>query len=441
MYNLQRKHNKRTLKELRDGWTIGEWEGEPVHFLPSMRFGQPAVTAHGLTQMVWKELATFGPNPPKALYFSRRQLMAATGKSWSTANLEAGETALGQIKESYLKFRAVHPETGKVTTEEVSLFQQRTTELDDETGQTESVVLKLSDFAHDCLVNKDVLLFNWDRLAELGNDPIAINLAKYFTARGFKLMNRKTGEPAHFSRRTGYAKDYGDVCDEFLGGLTHQKSKSRIEEQLSRAFKKIHRARIGAMYVKKSKTTKSGFNIHFKPLDGFYNDYNALLRSPKRRTPAHDKVHQENEDKTAPVLLASYFHERMGRGTDHTLLKKEVSYLSRLTDKYVYTDIEKFIEYVAKICTKNGNIPERATVLSTWEQSWETHQAERARRSAEKQTVASCSLCGADGRITLHREDGTPISVACPHDQSSLVRMAAEKGMYLPAHIVNDDTD
>lgn len=434
MYTLKRKHDTTDQAALKDGWVVGEWEGAAVRFFPSLRHGQPAVTAHGLAQALWRELATFGPTPPKALYFSKRKLLAATGKTWSKANRDVGMTALKQIADCYLEFETLDPKTNRKRYATVRLLQEINVEVDETSGGTESVVLTLSDFAHDCLQNKDVLLFNWDRLAELGNDPIAINLAKYFTARGNKLMDRNTGKPT-FSAKKGYSKDYHAVCDQYLGGLTHRKTKSEIERQLGRAFASIHRARFGAMYVKKSNSTTSGYVIAFKPLDGFYNDYESLLRSPRRRSPQQSKVHQNNNDQSAPVLLASYFHRQLGRNSDHILLKREVSYLKGLLKTYTYSEIEQWIEHVAKTCKRNGRVPERVNVLSSWEQAWNTHRARREETSAITEDISTCRLCDKNGNVQLLREDQTPIVHRCPHDASKLLKVATEKGMSVPSHL------
>lgn len=436
MYNLKRKHQTHDFDTLKNGWVIGQWEGREVRFFPSMRHGQPSVTAHGLAQAIWRELATFGPTPPKKLYFSKRQLLVATGKAWTQANRAYCMQALQQIADSYLEIVTLDEATSKKSIQTVRLLQELLVEVDDTSGHTESVTLKLSDFAYDSLINKDVLLFNWSRLDELGGDPIAINLAKYFVHRGYRLTNRKTGETI-FSKRTGFSKDYHDVCDQYLGGLTHRTSKSKIDEQLGRAFLSIKRARFGMMYVKKSKTSRSGFIVVFKPLEGFYRDHEALFRQPQRRTPNHDKVHQDNDDNSAPVMLAGFFHRQLGRPGDHPIFTSEVAYLNGLLREHSYSAVEQLIEYVARVCKKNHDIPLRATVLKGFIDGWLQHQAEATAKEQEKRTIKNCPFCGSDGMVTLLREDGTPIVHRCPHDRTQLLHMAAEKGLYLPTQNID----
>ena len=432
MFNLRRRHYGHDFDRLKNGWIIGQWEGSEVRFFPSMRHGQPSVTAHGLAQAIWRELATFGPEPPKKLHFSKRKLLLATGKTWSKANRDFGMTALQQIAHSYLEFETHNG--GERSIKTVRLLQEVLVELDDASGATESVTLTLSDFAYESLVNKDVLLFNWSRLDELGGDPIAINLAKYFVHRGYRLTSRKTGE-TQFSRRKGFSKDYHAVCDEYLGGLTRMKTKSEIDRQLGRAFQKIHRARFGAMFVRKSKTSQSGFVIVFKPLDGFYRDHKALFRQPQRRTTQHATAHQENDASSAPVMLAGFFHRQLGRSADHAILSSEVSYLKGLLSNHSYSEVEQLIEHAAQVCKKNQRLPERATALKGFEDAWHRHRAEKAAKACVETSIETCALCGADGMVMLQRQDGTPIAHRCPHDQAELIRISSEKGLCLPANM------
>jgi hypothetical protein len=110
--------------------------------------------------------------------------------------------------------------------------------------------------------------------------------------------------------RLAFPKRYDDICNEWLGGLTVLRFRSKIiGEQLGTHLGQLMQSGFLASYGIEPAKTRQGFVITFTPGRTFFEDYNRFYRSKQRGT-VQSQLNFDRREIGEPVKVAYMFAER-----------------------------------------------------------------------------------------------------------------------------------
>jgi hypothetical protein len=145
--------------------------------------------------------------------------------------------------------------------------------------------------------------------------PASITLLSFLSARfGQALYMRLFFHFANLhdgrnGKHLSFSKRYDDMCTEWLGGLTTQKHKSRIAQQLCPHLEQLTRAGFLASYGIEDARSRTGFVIVFRPGPTFFADYERFYRRRHQGELQWD-FHEDRQQITEPLKVAYLFTEK-----------------------------------------------------------------------------------------------------------------------------------
>jgi hypothetical protein len=354
-------------------------KGITVRFDPE--YAQPGPFAHKVAMAVIRKQSGFGRPAQKAISFSQRELIRMTGrKNWGGRQSEELALALKQIRYSHVL--AHFKKEDRFIEHDFSIFNEILIER--RASPTDPIVactIVISDPIIQSLNDKHFTCLNHALMQELSTIGTA------FYMRLFAQFAPHFD--GHHLERVVFKKRYDDICNEWLGGITVHKHRSRIiDEQLG-----IHLAQLVSLGFLRSYTlspaeSRGGFVLTFRPGDRFKADYRTFYT---RRPPGEVRFtfHDENREMGGPHRVAYLFMEkRTGRKPDGTayVSSKEVDTAKELLAQLTMAEIPDFLDYALAEAGKTRFDPQ---TLGGVRQYLSRYLQDRDRRTSGKAAAAA----------------------------------------------------
>jgi hypothetical protein len=200
----------------------------------------------------------------------------------------------------------------------------------------------------------------------------------------------------HHRTRLAFPKRYGDICNEWLGGLTVLSYKSKIErEQLGPHLGQLTQAGFLASHHITSAANGDGFVVTFRPGPAFFTDYDRFYRGRNRGELRFD-FHTDRKEVADPLRVAYLFIERRtGQPIKDIpwVSSKDVETAKQFLVQVTFAQIPDFLDYAFSearktnfdVQTLGGLKQYLATYLQTREHRKAINVAQDARRARERE--------------------------------------------------------
>jgi hypothetical protein len=362
-------------------------KGIAVRFDPE--YAQPGPFAHKVAMAVIRKQSSFGRPAQKSISFSQRELIRMTGrKSMGGRQSEQLVLALKQIRYSHV---LAHFKQGERFIEhDFSIFNEVLIER--RASPTDPIVactIVIADPIIQSLNDKHFTCLNHALMQELSTIAAAL-----YMRLAYHFANQYDG---HHLDRVVFKKMYADVADEWLGGITVLKHRSKIlGEQLGTHLDQLISLGFLRSYALTSAEGREGFVLTFRPGDRFKADYRTFYT---RRSPGEVRFtfHDENREIGDPHRVTYLFTEkRTGRKPDATayISSKDVQTAKELLAHLSMAQVPEFLDYALAEAGKTrfdlqtlGGVRQYLHgYLQTRERRQSSKAAADVRRSEERQT-------------------------------------------------------
>lgn len=422
IFDLSRKHSKRT-----DDETEFDPLGEPIKIEPHPRYGRPRAGAFKALQAIFFKMTEEGYPFPDKVSFARREFERLRGSEGQGGyQMARSYHDLQQLMTTRIHCNRYNKDTKEwewgvfqlidrakfaSPTKSVKRFSRFTLWLDPE-------IVRSMNRHH-------YTRFNWFRLRELMDAPIAVILYKRFFQAFASLMDKNGNPTTKF-----FHKDYEDVCRHWLGGLTPFKYKTHIlGKQLGYHIQAIKKTRLGKIEVQK-REKGGGFKLVFTPGKGFFEDYQRLYLDPKWRPQLPFNRNRDQAQIQEPLQLVDYFHKQFGKDKEH-FLDSEVDCAKQLLEQFSYSEMEELIEVATRHMNRKRIEPYSFKIVTSYVDNWSKKRAEKEARRLAKDEISSCSFCDQNGFIILQDPNDPMRSSAyeCPHNIDRITQKELASGL------------
>ena len=308
LFDLRRKHGKST--EGAGKVKLGEILDRPVSIEANPIYGRPAVGAFKALQVIFLKLTEEGWPYSNKISFTKREFERLRGNSWGSYQARRTYYDIMQLQTCL-----IHCTRKEKTTNnwEYGIFSIITKSAFTGSGANLENVSRFTIHIDEGIIDSlnafHLARFNWYRLRQLIDNPIATIMYKRFYQWGASLMDNRSTKQT-FDR---LEKDYEDACRQWFGGLKPMRYKSDIiKDQLGRHIDLFHETRLGRITVEKRKKGQ-GFKLVFKPRKGFFDDYQHLYIDPWQKPPLPIRRSADAKNIQEPLQLVEYFHKQLGR--------------------------------------------------------------------------------------------------------------------------------
>src|SRR5665647_1056862 len=353
-------------------------KGIAVRFDPE--YAQPGPFAHKVAMAVIRKQSGFGRPAQKTISFSQRELIRMTGrKNWGGRQSEELALALKQIRYSHVI--AHFKKEDRFVEHDFSIFNEVLIER--RASRTDPIVactIVIADPIIQSLNDKHFTCLNHALLQELSTIGAAFYMRLFY--------HFATHYDGHHLERIVFKKRYGDVCTEWLGGITVLKHRSKIlGEQLGTHLDQLVSLGFLRSYALTPAEGRDGFVLTFRPGEQFKADYQAFY---SRRSPgaARFTFHDESRAIGDPHRVAYLFVEkRTGRKPDAAayVSSKDVETAKELLAHLSTAQIPDFLDYAL---AEAGKTRFDLQTLGGVRQYLNGYQQSRGRRSATKAAAA-----------------------------------------------------
>jgi hypothetical protein len=270
---------------------------------PDPKFGQPGPLAHKIFVALIKKHSDYGKPIRNEIHFTRREIGRLIGrKEWGGRDSEQLSRALHEIHHAFVPTNFKHGDARSLE-HSFAIFPEILIERREfASDPIETCTVTLAEPIVRSLQEEHFVCLNHALMQQLGTIGQALYMRCFFHfANHYTGVNRS---------RLMFQKRYGDICSEWLGGLSVCAHKSVIErDQLGPHLRQLISVGVLSSYEISKAKTHGGFIISFKPGAAFFTDYERFYR---RR--AHGELQWElRADERAvgePLKLAYLFAEK-----------------------------------------------------------------------------------------------------------------------------------
>jgi hypothetical protein len=307
---------------------------------PDPEYGQPGPLAHKIFVALVKKHSEYGRPVPEEISFTKREIMRMVGRA------EWGGSASAQLSRAIEEIRntsiTAHFKRKDVFYEERFhlfsrvLIERRISPQD----PIERCAITIARPIIESLNDDHFTCLNHSLMQNLETIGQALYMRLFF-----HFANLYDGASGH---RLVFPKRYGDICTEWLGGLTVLAHKSKIiSEQLGCHLTRLVDAGFLASYTIARARTGDGFVIAFRPGSLFFQDYDRFYR---RRAQGQLQWHFHADRKAInePLKVAYLFAEkRTGQpGASIAFVpSKDVETAKQFLAELPFDKISEFIDY------------------------------------------------------------------------------------------------
>ena len=313
-------------------------KGIAVRFDPE--YAQPGPFAHKVAMAVIRKQSSFGRPAQKTISFSQRELIRMTGrKNWGGRQSEELALALKQIRYSHVL--AHFKKEDRFVEHDFSIFNEVLIER--RASPNDPIVactIVIADPIIQSLNDKHFTCLNHALMQQLGTIGAAFYMRLFY--------HFATHYDGHHLDRIVFRKRYDDVANEWLGGITVLKHRSKIlGEQLGTHLDQLVSLGFLRSYGLTPAESRDGFVLTFRPGERFKADYRTFYT---RRAPGEVRFtfHDEERDMGDPHRVAYLFMEkRTGRKPDATAFvsSREVNTAKELLAHLSMAEIPEFLDY------------------------------------------------------------------------------------------------
>jgi hypothetical protein len=367
-------------------------KGIVVRFDPE--YTQPGPFAHKVAMAVIRKQSGFGRPAQRAISFSQRELIRMTGrKTWGGRQSEELALALKQIRYSHVL--AHFKRDDQFVEHDFSIFNEVLIER--RASNTDPIVactIVIADPIIQSLNDKHFTCLNQALMQELNTIGAAFYMRLFY--------HFATHYDGHHLDRIVFKKRYDDICNEWLGGITILKHRSKIlGEQLGIHLDQLVSLGFLRSYALTPAESRNGFVLTFRPGERFKTDYQTFYA---RRSPGEVgfTFHDENRTIGDPHRVAYLFMEkRTGRKPDAAayVSSKDVETAKELLAHVGLAQIPDFLDYAL---TEAGKTRFNLQTLGGIRQYLNGYQQSRDRRS---ETQAAAEARQSEQRQTQLRMD------------------------------------
>jgi hypothetical protein len=302
-------------------------------------YAQPGPFAYKIALAVIRKQSSFGKPARNTISFSQRELIRMSGrKSWGGKDSEELALALKQIR--YTHVLSYFKIDDKFVERDFSIFNEVLIER--RSSPTDPIVactIVIADPIIQSLNDKHFTCLNHLLMQQLGT----IGAAFYMRL----LYHFSVQYDGHNLSRVVFKKQYADICNEWLGGLTALKHRSRIIKQVGGHLTQLVTFGFLKSFAVTPAESGEGFVISFRPGSKFVADYNTFYL---RRTQP-DVTFEFNDERHAisePHQVAYLFIEKKtGRkGSSSTYISsKDVETAREILAHLALKDVPAFLDF------------------------------------------------------------------------------------------------
>src|SRR6202162_5615683 len=303
-------------------------------------YAQPGPFAHKVAMAVIRKQSNYGRPAQKQISFSHRALVRLAGrKSWVGRDSEELALALKQIRYTHViaHFRA----GDRFVEHDFNIFNE--VMLERHASPTDPIVactIVLADPIIQSLNDKHFTCLNQTLMHQLGTIGQALYVRLFFHfATTFDGRHR---EGVQFRKR------YDDICEEWLGGLTVLRHRSKIlGEQLGSHLDQLVALGFLASYALTPAENREGFVLTFRPGSAFFTDYQRFYGN-RFSGDVQFKFHDERQSIGEPHRVAYLFAERRtGRKHDGVpyVSTKDVETAKEILALVPVVEVPDFLDY------------------------------------------------------------------------------------------------
>jgi hypothetical protein len=361
---------------------------------PDPKLGQPGPLAHKIFVALIKKHSGYGRPTQADVSFTKRELMRLIGRAeWGGSASEQLARALDEIHYAFVRTR--FKSEAKFVEHSFNIFPEIYLERREHaTDPIEACTVTLARPIMASLQDGHFTCLNHGLMQELGTIGQAFYMRLFF-----HFANHYDG---HHRKRLTFAKRYGDICAEWLGGLAVRPYQSIIErDQLGPHLRQLVKAEFLASYAITEAKGRGGFVITFRPGAAFFADYDRFYRSRQRGSVEFD-FHTDREQIAEPLKVAYLFIEkRNGRANAGIpyVPSKDVETAKYLLARVPFADIPDFLNYALAEAKRTRF---DVQTLGGLKQYLSRYQERRTQRAAAKATQARRQ---AEDKATQQRMD------------------------------------
>lgn len=354
-------------------------EEHPIEVIPHPGYGKPSVFAYKVYQAILKKLSDYGHPVPEGVSFSHRELMRLVGRT-STGGKNSRELVrvLNQFKNTGINcwFYDKHTKGGgnlslSLATRFLYTYKGR--------GSVSLVTLWLDPLIIKSINNHYTFCLNFARMKKL--EPISTTLYKHLYFHFSNIYSAKRLPDFVFR------KDYAEICRAWLGGLKVLRYKAKIkQEQLGKHLEALKKTRLIKSYEIEKNAEGDGFNLVFRPGQGFFEDYEHFYRRRMQIELPFTLVADENTIQK-PQEIVHYFYRKLYGTTEVDELgfsERETAFAASLLEKHTMGELHSFIDYGLAEASKTNFDIKTLGGLKKYYQPYTKHLAARARATARE---------------------------------------------------------
>jgi hypothetical protein len=407
--------------------TLRDARNEPLTIDVNPNYGQPSVLAYKVLQAIFLKITEEGvafTDEGRAEYvdtvsFSQRELAGMVGRAWSGRTSAQLYDAVMQLQATRIvaSFKDKETDEWKVLSFVVvpsALFSGR--------GETlTQCSVRLATEVVASINKRHVAFFNLQRLNML--EPIGVVLYKRLFYH-FATLNRGTRRRSDFT----FSKDYGDLCNEWLGRLKTRSHLSLIKQQFKPHLDQLKATRLISRWEIEKSGSPSGFKITFWAGKGFFDDYELYYldrQQPRLRFKATADVRNIQK----PLELVAHFHGELGR--DRQVFEdQETAYADELLTRHDETEIRDLIRYAVTAAKSTQFDMLYFSALKVYESAWAKEKEGRMHRNLTRERIEACPYCNESGFLELRERHTRRHTVhECPHSPELIAKIEEEKGL------------
>ena len=294
----------------------GSQQEKPLVIKIEDEWGYPSPLTYKICSAIQWKLMSYGWPIPEAVYLSKREIARLIGrKSYGNRDYLPFRTAIKQLRHTNIVcwfYDKVTDTLNEVDFQilDKAVFAHKT---DGDAGNISGCYVELNSEIVESLNNRHWLCINHERLRHL--EPIGMALYKHFYYTFSRVFSSRLENDSikgfKYKQNFTCKRDYGSVCQEWLGGLKEYQYKSDIEHnQLGKHLKTLKAKPIELIrkYEIEKNSRGTGFNIIVYPGKGFFEDYARYYAKDFQLEIPFLHATEHNNHK-APFLLVMHFYE------------------------------------------------------------------------------------------------------------------------------------
>jgi hypothetical protein len=348
------------------------------------KYGRPSPLSYKLLNAIFKKLSEYGVNIPDTVPFTFRELGQRIGRSsWGGKDGAEVYLALKQIQSTMITCWGYDKSLKQWKNVSFSIFTAFLAS--GGKGRFAEGYVTINPLIVKNLQRNYHRSMNYTRMSRL--DPIS--MALYKQIYNVFSTRRSHNQPPEFE------KNYTDICKEWLGGLSPQKHKSLILQQLGPHLNCLQEVKFLWSY-QINRNANDEWKLKFLPGKGFAEDYEKFFKKASKST-LQFSYHAEKQNIQDPIDLVFYFYTRLYNSSDIGNLSvyspKETDFARSILSTIPLEEAKNFVDFaLAQAATTSFDIKTFMGVrqyLPAWQTAKKAFVArglkEKQRKEAERE--------------------------------------------------------